>query len=370
MASSAALAANAAGLGVFRLLSAAAGMQANVVLSPYSLKVCLSMVADGATKGSATEKEMAAFLGAEPLVALPDDAGVDMANSAWVLGGIKADYIKHIQDKFAAEIQSLPGPDPAPINAWVKEKTQGRIEKLFEDLDPLTVMVLVNTIFFKGAWAQPFDAKLTKSGSFRMLDGASVPCDMMYKKEKQTMYLEALESQVVQLPYAAGGLSAVIFLPKKEGPEALEKLMEELTPEAWVKTCVALQRGHEHIELSLPRFKVEFESTLTDPLRQLGMQTPFKGEVGGAFLGLSDDPLVHIDTVVQKATIQVNEEGTVAVAATGAVMKTRCMPPPSVPMIVDRPFLFAIAASDTTLLFLAAKAVSPWFSGIVATFGK
>merc|ERR1712232_191715 len=95
------------------------------------------------------------------------------------------------------------------------------------------------------------------------------------------------------------------------------------------------------------------------------MKAPFQEEEGGGFLGMSDNPSVHVDTVVHKATIEVNEEGTVAAAATGAVMTSRCLPPPHVDVVVDRPFLFTITSQDGALLFIS-KVVNPTLSGISA----
>mmetsp|Transcript_17197 Transcript_17197/g.30150 ORF Transcript_17197/g.30150 Transcript_17197/m.30150 type:complete len:399 (+) Transcript_17197:58-1254(+) len=349
---------NPLGISVFRNLHASLASD-DVVISPLSIKMCLSMVAHGATKGSVTEKEMMAVIGDWTPVKV--DSAIDVANSAWVRGEIKKDYIESIQTNFGAEAFGLTDPEPEPINRWVKERTNGRIEKLFEKLDPLTVLVLVNTVFFKGTWAQPFDAKETREGIFNAFGGKSIPCKMMYKKDKRMMYAKTEAAQIVRLPYASGGMSATIILPLAEGPEALNKVIESLTGSSWAKLDAEVQSGKEHIELRMPRFKVEFGQSLKSSLQELGMPTPFEGEKTGAFLGMSEDPLVHISEVIHKATIEVNEEGTVAAAATGAVMATRSMPPPSVPVTVDRPFLFLITGSDGALMFLA-KAVSPTLS--------
>jgi len=354
---------NPLGLGLFRSLSAS--NKGNVVISPLSVKMCLSMVASGATKGSVTETEMTTVLG--DFAAMQVDSAIDVANSAWVRGAIKAEYLEQIQKEFGARAFQLADADPEePINKWVKESTRGRIEKLFDELDPLTVMVLVNTVFFKGSWAKTFDATQTQNGVFRAFDEKSIPCDMMYKKDKNMIFTELDDAQVVRLPYASGGLSATIFLPRTEGPDALDDVVGLLTPTSWAKVDVELRMATRHVELRMPRFKIEFGESLKSTLEQLGMPTPFEGEASGAFLGMSDDALVHISEVMHKATIEVNEEGTVASAATGAVMATRSMPPPSLPMTIDRPFLFLISDSDGAIMFVA-KVSLPSLSGIGAT---
>ena len=212
---------NPLGFSLFRLLTSRPGE--NVLISPLSLSGCLSMVAAGATEGSGTEKELMTLLnGLVP--GLPADSTVKMANSAWVRMGIRADYVEAIKAKFGAEALELAGLDPKPINEWVKEKTVGRIEKLFDgELDALTVLVLVNTVFFKGSWATVFDVTLTKKSEFKGF-ASSLPCDLMYKKEKNVAYTENDLYQAVRLPYNDGKTFATIMLPKKEGAEALSDL--------------------------------------------------------------------------------------------------------------------------------------------------
>lgn len=311
-----------------------------------------------------TEKELMDVLG--DITPVQVDSAMEVANSAWVRGEIKEDYIQRIQNDFGAEAFALPDINPEPINRWAKERTRGRVEKLFEELDPLTVLVLVNTVFFKGSWSKPFEAGATKDNVFRAFGGKSIPCNMMYQKDKSMMYAKTKSAQAVRLPYASGGLSATIILPHAEGPVALDEVIGLLTPDSWAKVDEQLG-GRQHIELQMPRFKVEFGQSLLSTLAGLGMPTPIRGEDSGAFLGMTDDPLVHLSEVMHKATLEVNEEGTVACAATGAVMATRSMPPPATSVIVDRPFLFLITAGDGAFMFLA-KVLSPTLSGIGATF--
>jgi len=360
---------NPFGLGLFRCLSASS-RDTNVVISPLSLKICLSMAACGATKGSATEKEMMALL--RDISAIKVDAAMDVANSAWVnlqVGGINADYVRRIKQDFGAEVFPLVDVKPEPINKHVKESTHGRIEKLFEELDPLTtVMVLVNTVFFRGSWAQRFDSRETRKSFFRHFGGESSPCNMMYKEDKQMMFTRLEQVSAVRLPYASQGLFATILLPHADGPEALEDAVGSLTPESWAIADKELRSRRKHVELRMPRFNVMSGESLVSALQQLGMPTPFEGEEDGAFLGMSEDPTVYISEIMHKATIEVNEVGTIAAAATGVEMRRRLSVAPPVTLVtIDRPFLFLISDSDGAILFLA-KALSPNLSGIGATF--
>lgn len=351
---------NAFGLALFRYLSKTESE--NVLISPLSLSVCMSMVTTGATEGSKTEEELLKVLGPPLKVGKMPTSAAKMANSAWVKMGIKPEYIEALKADFDAEALSLPGTDPAPINKWVDSKTQGLITELFSGpLDPLTVMVLVNTIFFKGSWATVFDAEKTANGFFQGFS-SKVPCDMMYKKEKHLRYADMPKYQALQLPYNDRQTLATIILPKESGKEALDELVENFD---WQQIQGFMEKTE--VELRLPRFKLSAGGSMVAAMKALGINEAFTSNKG--FLKMSDDPEVYLNEVMHKATVMVNEEGTVAAAATGAVMMTRCMPPPAMQMTVDRPFLLVISDVEETILFIG-KVVTPELANIEATLSK
>merc|ERR1719221_2281591 len=174
-------------------------------------------------------------------------------------------------------------------------------------------------------------------------------------------YMEALDSHMVRLRYAEGGFSAAILLPVEEGPEALASVISTL-PSGWAAAAEAwdVPASRRHVKLSLPRFKLDFQANLKQALQQLGMPTAFEGEESGAFLRMSADKKVRIGTVQVQATLEVNANGTVAAAATGAEVTTRSISfdPPPLEMVVDRPFLFLITDSNDGIVFVA-KVVKP-----------
>mmetsp|Transcript_79712 Transcript_79712/g.97556 ORF Transcript_79712/g.97556 Transcript_79712/m.97556 type:complete len:362 (-) Transcript_79712:40-1125(-) len=350
---------NTFGLELFKHLSKTESE--NVLISPLSLSVCMSMVTAGATPGSNTEKELLQVLGPPLSSGKVPSTAAQMANSAWVKMGIKPEYVQAIQADFGASAETLPGTDPAPINEWVKSKTQGLIPELFSGpLDPLTVLVLVNTIFFKGAWATVFDPESTTNGFFQGFT-AKLPCDMMYKKEKKLLYAEMPKYQALQLPYNDRQTLATIILPKEQGKAALDEVVDTLH---WDQIQGFLKP--EEVKLSLPRFRVSAGGSMVGALKALGIKEAFEAKQG--FLKMSDDPLVYLNEVMHKATVMVNEEGTVAAAATGAVMATRCLPPPVMEMTVDRPFLFVISDVEGAIFFLG-KVVLPELAGLDAKLG-
>eukprot|EP00933_Yihiella_yeosuensis_P061394 TRINITY_DN64197_c0_g1_i1.p1 TRINITY_DN64197_c0_g1~~TRINITY_DN64197_c0_g1_i1.p1 ORF type:complete len:367 (-),score=64.27 TRINITY_DN64197_c0_g1_i1:433-1533(-) len=343
---------NSLGLALLRQLS---NGHDDILISPLSISACLSMALKGATRDSETEAEMRSLLG-DVAPALPENSPIDMANSAWIRGQIRKDYTKVIQTELNAEVFSLQGVNPKPINEWIKEKTEGQIPSLFDALDPLTAMVLVNTVFFKGQWLEPFDPNDTEDSFFQAGDGSRIPCRMMYKKSSKMKYIERHDSQAVSLQYADSNLSATILLPKSEGSAALNDLISSLTAESLAAMLQDLQPNtrsrfrHRPVELRMPRFKVEFKTELNTALKALGMTSAF--DKNGGFLQMSDDPQVHISQVMHRAMAQIDEKGTVAAAATGAVVATRSLPRRSIEMTVDRPFLLMITDNGGSLVFL------------------
>ncbi|CAE7372840.1 SERPINI1 [Symbiodinium natans] len=351
---------NPLGFSLFRLMTSRPGE--NVLISPLSISGCLSMVAAGSTEGSGTEKELMSLLNSL-VPGLPADSTVKMANSAWVRMLIRPDYVEAVQARFGAEARELgESADPTPINEWVKEKTFGRIGSLFDGaLDPLTVLVLVNTVFFKGSWAKVFDVTLTKKSEFKGFS-SSLPCDMMYQKEKKVAYTENGIYQAVRLPYSDKKTWATIVLPKKEGADALSDVAASVD-----KTWAALEGElrPEEVELRLPRFRLSAGGSIKAALQELGLKETFVPK--GGFLKMSDNPGVCLSEVVHKATLEVNEEGTVAAAATGAVMTLCGLPAPALimRMTVDRPFLFILSDNDGTIYFLG-QIVMPELAGLEA----
>ena len=214
---------NPLGFSLFRLL---ASRGEDALVSPLCISACLSMVAAGATAGSQAEKELMALL-KTLLPNLPPASEVQMFNSAWVRARIRPDFVEAVQKKLGAEAHELMDADPSPINAWVKEKTLGRLPTLFDSLDALTVMVLVSTVFFNGTWATVFDADLTQTSQFEGFSGPRT-CHMMRRKEKDVAYTENEIFQAVQLPYVGRKTWATILLPKAPGPDALAEVAASL----------------------------------------------------------------------------------------------------------------------------------------------
>lgn len=336
----------------------------NVVISPLSIFVAVSMATAGTTHGGQAHTELRSMLkhdvvGDEDevhewmkkmmLASRASDPGVqlEVANSLWAEKDVKADFINVCRTVFDAEAQPLAGKDP--INKWVDTKTKGKIPSILVE-DPLGPSVLVNAVFFKGEWGSKFDEKATEAGEFKGLGGA-VPAMMMKKDDKKMLFKSSSTADIAQLPYGkTGRFGAIIALPKAAGPKGMEAMISELFAGGTWEEHVGSMKP-KHVILKMPRFKAEYGvKSLKSTMQELGVAAAFGG--GGHFSRMTDDPSVYVEDVFHKAVIEVNEEGTVAAAATAVVM-TRSLPPPATKMTVDRPFVFAVYdLASSSILFV------------------
>jgi serine protease inhibitor len=359
-------------LGFDLLPEAARDKHGNLFISPTSLFMALSMVYNGAD--GITKEEMGKVLHSEGMG--PDELNkdnaslmsmlqndsehirLDVANSIWLNNQFhfQKDFSKETRDYFNAKIKEINLADsqsPKLINNWVKEKTNGKIKEIADDpLNPDLVAMLINAIYFKGDWDHPFAPKQTKDRPFHTGDSTTKDVPMMYLKERLD-YLETEDFQAVSLPYYGGRMDMKVFLPK-EGFR-LKEFEQLLTVENWQKWNAQFISNQGAV--LLPKFKLEYEAVLNDPLQNLGMSTAFGPGANFANMIQEHDP-IWIAKVKQKTYIDVNEKGTEAAAATSVEMEkaSTALGDPFY-MEVNRPFFFAITNSETgAILFMGAIA--------------
>ena len=242
------------------------------------------------------------------------------------------------------------------INQWVSDETNKKIENLLaEPLDPMTRMVLVNAIYFKGDWAKKFDAKDTKKEKFYRSDDSSVDVDMMNMKKKFSMdYIRDLKTKVLELPYKGASLSMILLLP--DDKDGLAKLESALTADHLMKLRVN-PHGRNDVVVALPRFILEESASLGETLCSMGMSEVFNS--GHADLSQMDGTRnLFLSKVVHKAFIEVNEEGSEAAAATAAVILC-CSMPRVLEFRADHPFLFMIRCNRTKSFLFMGKMENP-----------
>ncbi len=326
--------------------------EGNVVFSPYSAKVVLSMAAIG-SKG-ATNDEIAAILGGFRIENFY--GGFESAQAVIIDKDFRCSklYQQRIKTYFGGKFFpcNLRDNDPAClalVNGWAASKTHNLIPTLLEpqDIDPNTVMLLLNAAYFKGKWASPFSPTSTKKAPFHGTTTSEV--DMM-QQEGYFSYSEDNAFSIIELPYRTShhdNFATAIILPK-EG-KTLSEVTSSLTMEK-IRKWLKMER--HYVELLLPRFTLEYRADLRPILEKCGMKTAFS--TAADFSEICPNKPLSMSKVIQAAHIRVNEAGTEASAATAASITMRSGPPEQkYTMRCDRPFLFLIYEKNTgAMLFM------------------
>uniref|UniRef100_A0A8C2H3X1 Serpin B6 n=1 Tax=Cyprinus carpio TaxID=7962 RepID=A0A8C2H3X1_CYPCA len=246
------------------------------------------------------------------------------------------------------------------INKWVEKNTQGKIKDLLPQgaIDEMTRLVLVNAIYFKGNWEKKFPKDATRDGQFKLNKTQTKPVKMMNQKSKFPLaFIPEMNSQVLELPYVGKNLSMLIILPNEIQDETtgLQKLEKALTYEKlmeWTRPEV-MYKGE--VEVSLPRFKMEKTYDMKNLLISMGMEDVFN-EQKVNLSGMSPNNDLVLTKVIHKAFVEVNEEGTEAAGATGAIFATRSF---AQMFIADHPFLFFIRHNPTKSILFYGRFCSP-----------
>ena len=239
------------------------------------------------------------------------------------------------------------------VNGWVKQNTQNLIPQIVDRLDPRTEFVLVNTIYFKGKWANPFDSANTKPGPFTRVDGSQHDVPMM-NASVQLAYAETPQWHAVKMPYGGNRLAMIVATSRGEAKGS--DVRRALGSADMFKTLADAPWQEREVNLALPRFRAEFGADLTDALSRQGLSAVFRP--GANFRQMTNAP-VRATSVIQRALVEVTEEGTEAAAAT-AVTATRSLDGPEpVNFSADRPFVFAIVDQKTGMALFVGHIADP-----------
>ncbi|MFF8771519.1 serpin family protein [Kitasatospora sp. NPDC015120] len=369
-----ATATGAFGLDLLRALAAdpAAG-GGNLVLSPSGLATVLAMVLPGA-RGT-TAAELAAALHTElppeqyalatgalnrPATATAEGGPVlRQSDELWAQRDYPIDphYLGVLAAAFdtgvhTADFRKDPEGARKAVNGTVEKATEGRIKDLFGEgrLNPDTRLALTDALYLKADWAEPFKAGMTSARPFHRLDGTEAAVPTM-ARTGTLRYADGSGGilgepwQAVELPYAGGTLAMDLVVPAQGGFEAFRKGLDQ--PELDRILGALAPRA---VDLTLPKFRFDTANELTPALRGLGVQAAFgPGADLSGIPGPGAEGGLAIGTVVQKAAVQVDEQGTVAAAGSGAGAGVMAAPAPAGPveLHIDRPFLFLVRDTAT-----------------------
>ncbi len=342
----------------------------NVFFSPFSISQALTLTMSGA--GGQTRTDMARTLG---LTALPSSrinaanalllpslqnpdpkVEVSVVNALWANQGIvfAPQFQADAKQFYNAQATTLDFGTPAgaqTINDWVSASTQGKITQIVSAGDIAHASaVLTNAVYFHGEWQSPFDKAATADAPFHLSKSRTKTVPLM-SQQGRFAYLQTPQFQAVSLPYSAGRLSLLVFLPTPG--TSLDAFVSGLNSRRLDGWREAMQPAE--MTLLLPRFGADYAVTLNKPLSALGMGSAF----GPADFGPMGLPGVHISAVLHKAVLQVDEEGTTAAAATGVVMDMSAESPPPTMMRVDRPFFCVLRDSVTGAILFAGVIRDP-----------
>ncbi|PKU43864.1 serpin b12-like [Limosa lapponica baueri] len=249
------------------------------------------------------------------------------------------------------------------INSWVESETQGKIRDLFAPgvIDVRALLVLVNVVYFKASWEHKFEEQKTVQRDFKLNQNEKKPVQMMYQKGMFKFgYIEETGAQVLELPYAQKSLSMIILLPgdmADGSTSGLEQIESTMTYENLMLWASSEHMFETRVEVYLPRFKLESTFNLNQVLQEMGMTDIFT-ESKADLSAMSFAKSLVLSNVVHKTYVEVNEEGTVAAAGTGAVIVRRSLPLTEV-FMADHPFLFFIRHNPTNTILFFGKLCSP-----------
>jgi serpin B len=354
----------------------------NLFFSPYSISTALALAYAGAD--GSTKDQMAATLHFDDSIAdnrfhklfgqmaktfnqqgQKGGCLLSIANALWLQKDYPflPAYLKLMESCYDAGFETVDfekntEPVRKQINQWVEDKTNHKIKELFkkDSLDEQTRLVLTNAVYFKGSWVLPFSKDNTKDTPFYINKSDTIDVPMMYQKEDFN-YADCGVVSLLQLPYEGKSLKMLILLPKDiDGIGRLEKQLNTDQLGLWQK-----ELSEQEVMVYLPQFKTTCEFSLAETLKKMGMTDAFTDAAD--FSGMAKYEDLFISSVVHKAFVEVNEEGTEAAAATGISVEGTAMPAAPTMFCADHPFIFMIQDNITNSILFIGRVADPTQTG-------
>ncbi|MEM6633261.1 MAG: serpin family protein [Bacteroidota bacterium] len=332
----------------------------NIILSPLSIELALSMTANGTTgetyegmketlfqKGVLQEVVNSHFLSLTNDYNAREKVELNLANSIWIREGfpVKSAFLETNESYYQATVRELDfGAADAldQINGWVSEKTQDKIPTILDEIPADAVMYLINAIYFQGNWLSPFDTFRTQTLPFTLEAGSSEDREFMIQEER-LVYLEGSDFLAVSLPFKDSTIGMSLFLPTQGLP--LSTWAQSVTVDQWQEWNEKLayptpENRPPLVKLSLPKFELTYEKKLNDLLKDMGMEAAFSA--GIADFSPMTDIQVYIDEVKHKTYLKVDEYGAEAAAVTSVGIVETSLPIIEKEILLDRPFMVVL----------------------------
>lgn len=344
----------------------------NLLISPLSVSIALALCANGADGDTLAETESVLGMNIEDLnarmltymngLSSSDHSALLSANSVW----FRDDESLKVHDSFLqtasefcdADVFSSPFDSSAVrgINGWVKDKTNGMIEKIVIEIPSSAMLYLINALSFEAEWESAYDKYDLRDGTFTASDGTQQTCEMM--RSTETTYLQTKDAVGFIRPYQGGAYSFAAILPDEN--IALSDWIDSLTGEKLADMLTNAE--NTEVLACLPKFTAECSLVMNEILAEMGMPTAFDpGLADFSKMARTDTGALFIGQILHKTHIEVDTDGTRAAAVTSVMMEAGGAPEQKPEVILNRPFVYMVLDSANNL---------PVFMGIVETLNE
>lgn len=340
----------------------------NTMVSPFSVSQALLMAYNGAD--GKTKEEFASLLNTKEisidelnkthqklsklLVRHDQKVLFSIANSIWYDNKfpVKKPFVEVNKSYYNAEVSKLNFGDIKTvnkINGWVANKTNQKIKKIIDRIDPSEVLFLINAIYFKADWQHKFDKSLTTQKTFITSKNSKIKVPMMVT-ESSFNYAQNDYGEIVELPYGRGKFSMLLIRPKKKINELISKINSEKLTE-WNR-----EMNKQKVIVNLPKFEFSYKKKLNETLQEMGLLQAFQNNAN--FTKISDIS-IKISKVLHKTYIKTDEKGSEAAAVTSIGVVMTSAEPQKTVITFDKPFVFIIREKDTSTILFAGKVENP-----------
>ena len=343
----------------------------NLMISPLSASIALTMLLNGTDnetynqiskmldydESMTLEEINEAYMSLVPqLINADERVNTTIANAVFyrMNFSFRQSFLDQLVNNFDAHSESLDFNSPEAVNTineWASDQTNGKIDKVIQSIDPLTVMFIMNALYFKGDWTNQFDASNTVSLPFYLDENTHENVETM-TGEIPSKTFETIEFSALELPYGRKNFSMVLIKPHQK----LNEFYNTFDVQAWQEITESFQNQENWVpvQVQLPKFSFKYEKTLNKILEEMGMVDAFS-EALADLSGISEEEL-YVSFVKQNTFIDVNEEGTEAAAVTTIGVNTESTGPV---FFANKPFIFAIRERTTNTLLFMGSLVNP-----------
>lgn len=346
-----------------RLFKASEENGQNTLISPLSVLCALAMTANGAEEETLAQMEQVLGMTTQELnlylytymqnLPVGEKYKLSLANSIWFTAddrfSVKQSFLQTNADYYGADIYKLPFNDQTckDINNWVKEKTDGMIPEILDQIPKDAIMYLVNALAFEAEWTEIYKEDQIRNGKFTKEDGTRQDAKFMYSAE--SVYLADEKAVGFMKHYKGGKYAFVAMLPNKG--VSVSDYIGSLNGESLHKLLSSADSAA--ITAAIPKFETGYSVEMSEVLKVMGMPDAFDGNKADfSSLGTYTGRNIYISRVLHKTFISVGEKGTKAGAATVVEMvKESCAMPPSKEIILDRPFVYMLIDCENHIPF-------------------